>query len=193
MYTFLIPPYTHTHTLQLPMYLMDNFPYTVYQWLNGKLQCLRWCVSNGDCTVLHWASNAALQTHAQQIDGLVQDCSISSVIAYWIPNYIDDSVKESSASNLKTPLSCTDPSAIWHLKWHFIRPLLLDQMCRILTHSSQGNLNAILKMEFSILFYWLVSSDLLMIMPSDECHKAFLIISHIGPMLTQSLVALWHG
>ena len=33
------------------------------------------------------------------------------------------------------------------------------------------------KMLFSILFYWLVSSDLLMIMPSDECHCTYLKIS----------------
>ena len=32
-------------------------------------------------------------------------------------------------------------------------------------------------MQFSTLFYWLVSLDLLMVMPSDECHGTFLIIS----------------
>ena len=31
-------------------------------------------------------------------------------------------------------------------------------------------MNAILKMVFSVLFYWLVSSDLLMIMLFNECH-----------------------
>ena len=39
-----------------------------------------------------------------------------------------------------------------------------------LTHWPLGNLDAILKLQFSILFYWLVSSHRLMIMPSDECH-----------------------
>ena len=39
----------------------------------------------------------------------------------------------------------------------------------LLTHWPLGDLHASLKMEFSILFYWLVSSDLLMIMPCDEC------------------------
>ena len=32
------------------------------------------------------------------------------------------------------------------------------------------------KMWFSILLYWLVSSDLLMIMPSNECHRTLLMI-----------------
>ena len=36
-----------------------------------------------------------------------------------------------------------------------------------LTHWPLGDLDVILKMEFSILFYWMVSSDFLMIMPSD--------------------------
>ena len=39
------------------------------------------------------------------------------------------------------------------------------------------DLNATQKMWFSILFYWLVSSALLMIMPFDECHKTLLMIS----------------
>ena len=47
---------------------------------------------------------------------------------------------------------------------------------RALTHWLLGDLDAILKMEFSILFYWLGSSDLLMIMPSDECHRTLLMI-----------------
>ena len=40
-----------------------------------------------------------------------------------------------------------------------------------------GDLNEILKMEFTILFHWLVSSDLLMIMPSNECHVTLSVIS----------------
>ena len=46
-----------------------------------------------------------------------------------------------------------------------------------LTHWPLGDLDVILKMEFSILFYWLVTSDLLMIMASDECHRTLLMIS----------------
>ena len=38
-------------------------------------------------------------------------------------------------------------------------------------------LDAILKMEFSILFYFLESSDHLMMMPSDECQGTLLMIS----------------
>ena len=38
----------------------------------------------------------------------------------------------------------------------------------LLTHWSLGDLDSILKVLSSILFYWLVSSDLLMIVPSDE-------------------------
>ena len=47
----------------------------------------------------------------------------------------------------------------------------------ILTHWPLGDLNVTQKREFSILFYWLVSSDLLMIVPSDECHRTQLTIS----------------
>ena len=39
-----------------------------------------------------------------------------------------------------------------------------------LTHWPLGDLNVISKMYFSIFFHWLVSSDFLMITPSDECH-----------------------
>ena len=48
---------------------------------------------------------------------------------------------------------------------------------RCLTHWPLGDLDLILKNWFSILFYWLVSWDLCMIMPSDECHRALLMIS----------------
>ena len=50
-----------------------------------------------------------------------------------------------------------------------------EKMCS--THWPLGDLNAILKMYFSNLFYWLVTSDLLMIMPSDECHRTLLMMS----------------
>ena len=40
----------------------------------------------------------------------------------------------------------------------------------LLTHWTLGDVHAIRKMEFSILFSWLVYSDLLMTKPSDECH-----------------------
>ena len=46
-----------------------------------------------------------------------------------------------------------------------------------LTHWPLGDLNVILKMQSSILLYWLVSSNLLMIMSSDECHRTLLMIS----------------
>ena len=46
-----------------------------------------------------------------------------------------------------------------------------------LTHWSLGDLDAILKTRFSILFYWLVSSDFLMIMPSNKCHWTLLMVS----------------
>ena len=39
-----------------------------------------------------------------------------------------------------------------------------------LTHWPLGDLDAILKLQFSISFYWLVSSHRLKIMPWDECY-----------------------
>ena len=47
----------------------------------------------------------------------------------------------------------------------------------LLTHWPLGDLDVILKMQSSILRYWLVSSNLLMIVSSDECHRTLLIIS----------------
>ena len=46
-----------------------------------------------------------------------------------------------------------------------------------LTHWSLGDLDVILKIQISFLFYLCVSSYLLMIMPSDECHKTLVLIS----------------
>ena len=47
----------------------------------------------------------------------------------------------------------------------------------VLTHWPLGDLDAILKTQFSILFYWLVSSHCLVIMPWDECHGTSPMIS----------------
>ena len=75
-----------------------------------------------------------------------------------------------------------------------------------LTHWPLGNLDAILKLQFSISFYWLISSYRLRIMPWDECQGTSTMISHIGsgngllpsgnkplpePMLTLFHVAIW--
>ena len=64
-----------------------------------------------------------------------------------------------------------------------------------------------LKIQFSILFNWLVSSDLLIIMPPNECHLILLMIANIcsgndlvlsgnmlspEPMWTQTYVTVWH-
>ena len=47
-----------------------------------------------------------------------------------------------------------------------------------LTHRPLGDLNVILKMSFSILLDWLVSSNLCMIMYSDNCHRMVLMKSY---------------
>ena len=47
----------------------------------------------------------------------------------------------------------------------------------ILTHWPLWDLNVILKILPPILLYWLVSSNLLMIMWSDGCHRTLLMIS----------------
>ena len=57
-----------------------------------------------------------------------------------------------------------------------LQHLMLSWGQNELTHWPVGDMNAILKIWFSILFYWLVSSYLLMIMPSDECHRTLLMI-----------------
>ena len=60
------------------------------------------------------------------------------------------------------------PYLIW--RWH---ARCLASHCK-LTHWPLGDLDSLWKVLFSILFYWLVSSQLLMIMPSDECHGTYL-------------------
>ena len=47
----------------------------------------------------------------------------------------------------------------------------------LLTHWPLGDLDVILKIEISLLFYLYVSSNLLMIMPLDECHRTLVLIS----------------
>ena len=49
------------------------------------------------------------------------------------------------------------------------------------THWSLGDLDVILKIQFSSLLYLYLSSDLFMIMPSDECHKTLVLISQSWP------------
>ena len=46
-----------------------------------------------------------------------------------------------------------------------------------LTHWPLGDLDAILKLQFSISFYWLVSSHHPKVMPWDECHGTSQVIS----------------
>ena len=47
-----------------------------------------------------------------------------------------------------------------------------------LTHWYLGDLDEILKMQFSILFYWLGSSAVITIMPYDECHRTLPMSQH---------------
>ena len=46
-----------------------------------------------------------------------------------------------------------------------------------LTHWPLADLSVILKMWYSVLLYWLVPSNLLLIMSSNECHRTLLMIS----------------
>ena len=47
----------------------------------------------------------------------------------------------------------------------------------VLTHWPLSGLNVIWKMSFSILLYWLVSSNLPKIISLDDCHRTFLMVS----------------
>ena len=55
-----------------------------------------------------------------------------------------------------------------------------------LTHWPLGDLDAILKLQFSISFYWLVSSHCLRIVPWDECQRT-------SPMISQHWFTWWLG
>ena len=55
-----------------------------------------------------------------------------------------------------------------------------------LTHRPLGDLDVILKMQFKVVFYRLVSSDILMKMPSNKCLK-------ILPMISQHWPRQWLG
>ena len=52
-----------------------------------------------------------------------------------------------------------------------------DKQVVFLTHWSLGDLDANSKLQFLILFYWLVPSHRLIIMPWDECHRTSPMIS----------------
>ena len=61
--------------------------------------------------------------------------------------------------------------------WHWNGKAVILTTWLSLTHWPLGDLDLILKVLSSILLYWLVSSDLLMIMPSVEWHVTYLKIS----------------
>ena len=64
-------------------------------------------------------------------------------------------------------------------RWNQGPVLLLqsDTVTSLVTHWPLGDLDAILKLQYSILFYWLVSSHCLMMMPWDECQGTSPMIS----------------
>ena len=62
------------------------------------------------------------------------------------------------------------------IKPTYVNQIVVTVLNSSLTHWSLGNLDLILEMQFSVLFYWSVSSDLV-IMPSDECYGTLSIIS----------------
>ena len=67
----------------------------------------------------------------------------------------------------------------WGCYWSKLNSLLHCDApwCWCLSDWSLGYLNLILEMQISVSFYWLVSSALLMIISSDECHRTLLMIS----------------
>ena len=80
----------------------------------------------------------------------------------------------SAGSNLAQ--SCEqESSGSWPVTVGWLWPQITGQAS--LTHWPLGDLDSIWKVLSSILFYWLVSSRLLMIMPLDECHGTYLKIS----------------
>ena len=64
----------------------------------------------------------------------------------------------------------------WHCSypWHYFNSL------------TPGDLDATLKLQFSILFYWLISLNRLMIILWDECHRT-------SPMISQHWSREWLG
>ena len=93
------------------------------------------------------------------------------------------------ANELNSYRCCGEPQA-WCWLWIIVDQMSSSKMAddgdlgrsqgtSRLTHWSPGDPDAILKTQFSILYYWLVSSDLLMISPSDECHGTSLMRSKL--------------
>ena len=62
----------------------------------------------------------------------------------------------------------TNPGNIWNAEWRG----------KCLTHWPPGDLDVIMNIQYSILFYCWLSSDLLMILPWDGCQETLLAISH---------------
>ena len=95
--------------------------------------------------------------------------------------------------NNKDPIACPRGqnmglwvhSIIYNLILHYMHCTGWNIM--LLTHWPLGDLDAILKPQFSFSFYWLVSSHHLRIMPWDECHGTSL---NIGSAITWANVDL---
>ena len=64
--------------------------------------------------------------------------------------------------------------------------LLISSVCGGSTHWPLGDLDAILKLQFSISFYWLLSWHGIRIKPWDECQGT-------SPMISQLWFSLWLG
>ena len=109
--------------------------------------------------------------------GLVQDCSaVSPLLMPW--RYCSLALSHCIVLHLLAQvLNLKHPHIPLIGGWYLSQITLYWEFPSFLTHWPLGDLNVILKMWFSILFYWQVSSDFLMIMPSDECHRTLLIIS----------------
>ena len=79
------------------------------------------------------------------------------------------------------PNGILPPKLFWNNRWYKISLFfwLNPHRCLpyTLTHWPLGDLDAILRLQFSILFYWLVSSDFLMIIHPDECHGTSRMVS----------------
>ena len=95
--------------------------------------------------------------------------------------------------NNKDPIACPRGhnmglwvhSIIFNLILHYMHCTGWNIM--LLTHWPLGDLDAILKLQFSFSLYWLVSSHHLRIMPWDECHGTSL---NIGSAITWANVDL---
>ena len=170
-----ISAYSHSHFHKVVDYLF--FVY-LYQHMLFITNCiLRYTHLSSFTKFMHFSTHGAVRCSA-----CFMRCSIDIIAHRW--TLTAASCKRGSCDNLL--MTTSNPGMARGISRAGVTTMLrsrrqYDEHGPLLTYLSLEDLDAILKMQFSVLFYSMVSPDLLMIMPLYYCHVTSLKISKIAP------------